>query len=625
MKKRLQNFPFIAVTAFFILGRIFEFGTTPLKTTTLILSVSGIGALIFLRRSHPASPIHKGMIAFLVLAALAFWVWPNSAGRLMAAYPAAVLYAVLFLVAAVPPLIGREVFTMYFARKTTPEAAWETDVFKTINYHLTALWALLFFCSFMSGLLPGIAGFSSPVYAITFEVLLPTALMLGIGLPVTRRYPDYYQRKLGLTPVGLTESNSQPGTQSQQQSDDQEFIKYNPTRFEKTEELKMSENPTIVAVNGSPHAGVGNTSMMIEMLRGPLSKEEFNLEIINLCEKEIDYCYGCAFCMEKGKCWIDDDHRSIVNKLLSADGIILGSPVYFLHVTAQMKTFLDRSLAYGHKPQSAWKPGIAVCVSAGLGETQTADYLAGVLRVYGAFAVGKLTAMATRPGEFVGRQTVEARAQDLARDLARAIKEKRRRPASDMDLRFYQFMGDLVKNHKDTVMKHDYKHWQARGLFDGFEKYIQQTTHKPQYNPEARDAWIKGLVAQHKKKKNGKKMGAPSPPTHRGPEAAKNCAQLLQMMPLGFNPTESNGLEAIYQFEISGEENFTAHLKISKGNCTYHEGPAANPNVSVKTPANVWLAISKGELDEQQAFMSGQYQVEGDLSLLMKLRSLFPS
>jgi multimeric flavodoxin WrbA len=389
------------------------------------------------------------------------------------------------------------------------------------------------------------------------------------------------------------------------------------------EEPKMSENPTIVAVNGSPHAGVGNTSIMIEMLRGPLAAEGFNLEIINLCEKKIVYCYGCAFCIEKGKCWIADDHRSIVNKLLSADGIILGSPVYFFHVTGQMKTFLDRSLAYGHKPQPAWKPGLAVCVSAGLGETQTAEYLAGLLRVYGAFSVGKFTALATGPGAFVGREAVEARAQDLANDFTRAIREKQRRPASDMDLRFYQFMGNLVKNHKDTVMKHDYKHWQEHGLFDGFEKYIQQTTHKPQYNPQARGAWIKELIAQHKKKKNGKKMGNPSPPHHRGPQAAKNCAELLQMMPLGFKATDSNDLEGIYQFEISGKENFTAHLKISKGTCTYHEGPANNPNVSVKTPADVWLAISKGELDGQQAFMSGQYQVQGDLGLLMSLRSLF--
>ena len=623
MKKQIQYLPFVAVSAFFILGKIFEFGTSPMKATSLILCLSGLGALLYPRHFSLASPIHKGMVAFLVLAALAFWIWPDGGGRLIATYPAAFLYAVLFLVAVGPPILGRELFTMYFARKTIPRAVWETDVFKTINYHLTGLWAVLFFCSFLSGLLAGIVGFSSPVYGIIFEVLVPTALMLGIGLPVTRRYPDYYQRKLCLTPVNQSAAGPESETASQHSRENQTDIEYNQRPLEKMEVPKMSEKPTIVAVNGSPHAGAGNTSMMIEMLRDPLAQEGFQLDVINLAEHEIEYCYGCAFCLEKGKCWIDDDHRSIAKRLLAADGVVMASPVYVFSVTAQMKTFLDRSLAYGHKPRSSWKPGLAISVSAGLGETDVAAYLAGILRIYGAFAVGTLTAISVGPGEFMGVETVTARAQDLAQDLARTIKEKRRYPATDHDLRFYQFMGNLVKNHKDTAMKHDYKHWQAHGLYDGFEKYIQQKTRKPSYNQQARDAWIKELMAQHKKKKKGKKISDKPKSANRAPQVAKNCAELLQMMPLGFNQTESNGFEAIYQFEISGEENFTAHLKISKRTCTYHEGPADHPDVIVKTPADVWLAISKGELDGQQAFMSGRYQVEGDLSLLMKLRSLF--
>ena len=95
------------------------------------------------------------------------------------------------------------------------------------------------------------------------------------------------------------------------------------------------------------------------------------------------------------------------------------------------------------------------------------------------------------------------------------------------------------------------------------------------------------------------------------------------MMPLGFNAAESDGLEVIYQFEVSGEESFTAHLKISEGACSYHDGPAKSPSVTIKTPANVWLGIAKGELDGQQAFMNGQYKVEGDLNLLLRLKSLF--
>jgi multimeric flavodoxin WrbA len=107
----------------------------------------------------------------------------------------------------------------------------------------------------------------------------------------------------------------------------------------------MTQKPTIVAINGSPHAGIGNTSLMIEMLREPLTRSGFDLEVIELCDHQIDFCTGCGVCMDKGNCWIPDDHLSVVKRLLAAEGIVLASPVYFLHVTAQMKTFIDRSLA----------------------------------------------------------------------------------------------------------------------------------------------------------------------------------------------------------------------------------------------------------------------------------------
>jgi multimeric flavodoxin WrbA len=163
----------------------------------------------------------------------------------------------------------------------------------------------------------------------------------------------------------------------------------------------MESRFTIVALNGSPHAGIGNTAMMLEMLRPALAENGLALEVIHLCDRDIDYCIGCGVCMEKGRCWIQDDHAGLVERLLAADGVILASPVYFLQVTAQMKTFLDRSLAFGHKPRPRWKPGLAVSVSAGYGETQTAEYLGNLLRVFGAFSVGRLTALATGPGEFL--------------------------------------------------------------------------------------------------------------------------------------------------------------------------------------------------------------------------------
>ncbi len=385
----------------------------------------------------------------------------------------------------------------------------------------------------------------------------------------------------------------------------------------------MSDKPKVVAVNGSPHAGIGNTSMTLEMLRGPLAEEGFELDVIYLAEYRIDYCVGCALCLEKGKCWRQDDHARLAAQLLDAEAVILASPVYIMHVTAQMKTFLDRSLGLGHRPRPTWKPGIAVSVSAGMGESAVADYLADVLRAFGAFSVGTLTAIAIGPGEFLGKEAVQARAEDLARDLARAIREKRHYPATDRDLLFYQFIGNLVQEHKD-FMKGDYKHWQELGLFDGFETYVQQQFTRPSYDPEGRSAGLRDMIAKEKQKDRRADPERESQASSAsGPHTAKSCRELLQMMPLGFKSEAAGDLRAVYQFDVSDGEDFTAHLRITNGKCTYHDGPAEKPDLTIMTPANVWLAIAKGELSGQQAFMTGRYKVEGNFSLLLRLRQLF--
>jgi len=382
----------------------------------------------------------------------------------------------------------------------------------------------------------------------------------------------------------------------------------------------MSPAFQVVAVNGSPHMGIGNTGLMIQMIRQGLEKEDISLEEIFLAGKKIEYCKGCAFCLEHARCWIKDEHAGIIDKLSAADAVILGSPVYFFHVTAQMKTFLDRSLAFGHKPRPTWKPGLAVSVSAGMKETEVADYLGNMLKVYGAFSVGALTAMSVGIGEFWGKEAVEARAADLARDLAIAIKEKRRWPPTDRDLTFWRFMGGLVKDERE-LMKGDDAHWLKYGLYDSFENYIGQGRTLVEVDHSRREAWIKEMMEQQaeriRQERSGEKAEA------KPVQAAATCRELMGLMPQAFNPTAAEGLKAVYQFEVGGDENFVVHLTIADQQCTLHEGPASKPDVIIRTPAEVWLRISRGELEGPQAFMSGQYQVEGDLSLLMKLSALF--
>lgn len=108
-----------------------------------------------------------------------------------------------------------------------------------------------------------------------------------------------------------------------------------------------------------------------------------------------------------------------------------------------------------------------------------------------------------------------------------------------------------------------------------------------------------------------------------GAHLAKNCRELLSLMPLGFNPQAAGDLKATIQFNVTGDDEFSAYLEIADGKCTHHEGQAAQPDLVIDTPGQVWLDISQGRLGGQEAFFQGLYKVNGELAILMKFNQLF--
>ncbi len=395
-------------------------------------------------------------------------------------------------------------------------------------------------------------------------------------------------------------------------------VKFDPKqiRHHAKEDTAMTATPRIICINGSPKVGVGNTSQMTAMLRPHFERQGIAFEEHFLSQHQIRYCNGCGSCLEKGACWIRDDFKTLIRKVMAADALVLASPVYFFHVTAQMKTFIDRSLAFGHKPQDAWKPGLAVCVSAGSGETDTAGYLQHVMRAFGAYGIGALTAISAAPGQFVGKTAVEARAADLAADLARALERGERYPATDRDLQFWRFMGHLVYENRH-FMAADHRHWETRGLYERFGAYVGQDTAPVNVDPAMRQAWLDSMRQPDP---------APQQPKSTAPGARPhNLHTLLQFMPGHLNTAAAGDLEAVYQFEVNGDEDFTAHIHIAKGKARFNDGPASKPDLIIRSPAAIWMGISRGEIDGQTAFMEGRYTAEGDLNLLMRLPQLFAS
>ena len=101
----------------------------------------------------------------------------------------------------------------------------------------------------------------------------------------------------------------------------------------------------VIAFNGSPRKE-GNTFQAIQIVFEELKKEGIETELIQLGGKNIHGCIACYKCFENKdqKCAVQNDElNDYIDKMLEADGIIIGSPVYFSNVSSEVKALIDRS------------------------------------------------------------------------------------------------------------------------------------------------------------------------------------------------------------------------------------------------------------------------------------------
>lgn len=104
----------------------------------------------------------------------------------------------------------------------------------------------------------------------------------------------------------------------------------------------------VLIFNGSPRK-TGNTSALIKhFVRGAETNTD-HIELIQIDKLDLDYCLGCLRCNMIGRCGRPgDDWQRISEKMDRADVIVFASPIYFHHVTAQMKKLIDRFRSLFH-------------------------------------------------------------------------------------------------------------------------------------------------------------------------------------------------------------------------------------------------------------------------------------
>lgn len=103
----------------------------------------------------------------------------------------------------------------------------------------------------------------------------------------------------------------------------------------------------VIGINGSGRKD-GNTAILIRTIFDVLQKYKIETELIQLPDVAVAPCKlseggQCLACMKTGSCiYENDDFHILYDKIMKADGLILGSPVYGADITVKMKTFLDR-------------------------------------------------------------------------------------------------------------------------------------------------------------------------------------------------------------------------------------------------------------------------------------------
>lgn len=129
----------------------------------------------------------------------------------------------------------------------------------------------------------------------------------------------------------------------------------------------------VLMVNGSPHPQ-GNTAIALEEMRKTFEAEGVETTLLQIGNKAIRGCVACGSCREKGKCVFDDAVNEAAPLFEAADGLVVGTPVYYASANATLVAFLDR-LFFSAPFDKTMKVGAAVAVARRGGCSATFDEL----------------------------------------------------------------------------------------------------------------------------------------------------------------------------------------------------------------------------------------------------------
>ena len=356
----------------------------------------------------------------------------------------------------------------------------------------------------------------------------------------------------------------------------------------------------IIAFNGSPRGASGNTDVLVQTFLAGAREAGAETDTIYLKDHRIEHCRGCFSCWGEtpGDCVHNDAMGELLQRQRSADIVIHAFPLYGNMVPGLMKDFMDRTLPLGHPAiekqgdqylhPARYDDGIqrfVVITNAGFPQTH---HFEGLRKTYELCASGPTVDLLGMLCCAAGPMLTASGMQEKTRWYLDATFAAGRevvttgRIGEETSATLDRSLADSPAEYADRINAY----WRSEGV----EMPDEQTAH------------------------------------HGPAEASEQIGsvqELVWSMPSRFSPEAAGELTAVLQFIVEDEDPGAYYLSIDNGLCHAFVGEHTSPTLTIRTPCDVWLRIFRNELDGATAFMEGQYKVEGDMSLLMRIGLLF--
>ena len=577
--KRLGIWP--SFILFFLLSA--RFGLLP---AALAATIYGGGQLLIASRGGNVNKLGLGVLVFWLAGLLAALSRPEWGQVYFRDNFTTFLYLNLLGAALLPLLFGREPFTSALAKNKTDSSLWPTWQFIRVNQFMTLGWAGIFLAGVLLSLHP------EPLVKIAAPLLL--ALLLGI--PFTRKFPDWFMGHVQRDPF----RKRTPPTAPPPASVGPEFVVNAQARA--TSASQSGPIKKALVIFGSPRGAQGHTyTLLQELIRG-MSDGGIACETVMLQQQRITSCSGCFSCWTKtpGKCIHQDDMAGLLAREAAADLIIFAQPLYIFSVPGITKNYLDRRLPRLLPYLIARSDGVTT-------HPHRDDQHPQRMVIFSVCGFPELSHFAGLVTMF--RQLAEAAVLPIVGEILC--------PASE-SLRF----GERMAGKYRRILAALYQAGQELAR----QGYVTQATEAAGAQPlvaevssfrrvgnQLWDTWIDF----EEKRRRGEIL------PEREPYFLNDPGLFFHGMASQFNSQQAEGWAGSIRFTLTDREAAAFQLNIRDGVCVCAPGTSESATLTITTPWAVWLAIAAGQVSGMAALQEGLYQASGDLGLLSRLEEIF--